>query len=197
MKSEPSEYCFCVINARKSLKKLENNFYSALVLFDYFRSKMGLENFNDPKSNYQLSEVAARDAISTVYYFKKSLIQLANNVSLCNDTNGIVKIDLIHRAQELYEEYFPEAEFVRHGIAHASQAMATPGRSRSTSLNDNNINTDSQGPQVIIRSSFHGSVVTVTYQGKEYSADISKKSLKNLQEIRQMTVDAFGFDVNV
>ena len=197
MEIEPSDYCFCVIAARESLKRLENNFYSALILFNHFRSKMGLEMPTDPTSNYQFSEVAARDAISTVYYFRSSLTQLAKNVPLCPDTQNTVKLNLIYEAQELYNEYFPEAASVRHGIAHASQGMAKPGQSRKTSLNDDGDSSVDEGPKVIKRSGFHGSVVTVTFQGKEWSADISEESLKKLQEIRQLTVDAFDFDVNV
>ncbi|MBS1103520.1 hypothetical protein JK202_10915 [Gluconobacter sp. Dm-62] len=197
MEIEPSEYCFCVIDARESLKRLENNFYTALSLFTHFRSKMGLVIPSDPKSNYQFSEVAARDAISTIYYFRNSLTQLANNVPKCPETKDTVNLGLIYKAQELYNNYFPEAPSARHGIAHASQAMARPENARTTSLPDAEDNAVGAPPKVIRRSGFQGHLITVTHQGKEWSADISEGTLKKLQEIRKLTVDAFGFDVHI
>lgn len=127
-------------------------------------------------------QIAAMDAAMSVYHFKKILEFIRNNAGQPKTFRNELDFVLIRRAVKLFKSFFPNAEKMRHIIAHSAEHYESIEHYK---LHQSN------GVYKIYGFSSETRAFEMTSYRKNLCIEVTEKSAERLEKVQQVAHSAF------
>lgn len=140
LSSNEEEICSCVSMNRANLQTFASGFIRAGRLFELLERGGGpphLAVFGGEFVDFRA--IAAKEGALNVYHFGCSLSALRGQVGRCPRTQGVVSASKLKDADKLFKKHFPNADTIRHAVAHAGEVWASPERAARHRLRKDHI----------------------------------------------------------
>jgi hypothetical protein len=132
------EICACVGMNRVNLHTFAQGFALAAQLFELLERGGGPPQVGVFGGVFiQYGIVAAKEGALNIYHFGCSLDALRGQVGRCPSTRGTVDIVKLRQADKLFKRHFPNADTIRHAVAHAGEIWTSPARAKQHQLREN------------------------------------------------------------
>ena len=140
-------------------------------------------------------QMAARDAVMTIWDFTRTVVEIRYNLDSCPSLNALVPRPQLEKALGEMGKAFPNRKYTRHAAAHPAD-MGKTRKERNRHATSEKIELDgflSSGGNVSLSSVITGDgVVSWTYEGRLIQAHINEGGLANLIRIREMVFECFS-----
>jgi hypothetical protein len=138
------------------------------------------------------SSIAQRDAGMTIFDFKKAMIAIKAECLKSKSMMAHVSMNDLESPVKRFAAYFPDAETIRHALAHPSEVAATPKRnsfSGSATL-PGGISFENVD-QLSISGGQGNDTVFLTIENEIQQFDFNADTGKKLEELYEMMCGAF------
>jgi hypothetical protein len=123
--------------------------------------------------------VAARDAVMTLYQFGQALKAVRNNLGSVPKLRPHIDSAALKTAESLfYKARFPQADDVRHAVAHSAEKLAK-------------IEEDAHRHGAFYSDVLSGRSLVMTHKGIDLSVPITVETLRAITDIRHLVNAAF------
>lgn len=130
------DICACVRMNRVNLQTFLGNFAYAAQLFQLLERGGGPPQVGVFGGVFiQFRIIAAKEGALNIYHLGCSLDALRGQVGRCPETRGLDAIKL-READKLFKRHFPNADTIRHAIAHAGEVWTSPARAKQHQLHE-------------------------------------------------------------
>lgn len=180
----------------RALKDHENQFSSALSLFDYLLSledDQRKQICEDRSQSMSWPHIPARDGGMTIFHFAMAL-EGARQMRGCRSLRGRIDAAEIRIAVKLFNRRFPDFRHIRHSIAHSAELASTIeslNRNASTSPINSKLLSSAGGVRVVIKNGIQDRTIFNTFLGRHVTYDLSESSLAHLKDARQRVYKSF------
>lgn len=126
---DENDICECVVMNQLNLRIFGEGLAVAVQLFELLERGGGPPQvgvFGGVFNNYRM--IAAKEGALNIYHFGCSLRELRQKVGLCPRTRDKTAGKKLREADKLFRQHFPNAEAIRHAIAHAGEVWTSPHR---------------------------------------------------------------------
>ena len=157
------------------LHKHAQDFGAASGLIDY------CQNFFVPETLRHLwSELAARDAVMTIYHFAVTLRSIRSGSSKLTSLRDKIIFSDLRAATADFDAFFPSSVAMRHGVGHRADNIANLNEIKSH-----------QSDTGLVFGAYRDRGYTVTYKGIDHTLLVNTRNFRALIEIVLKVFGAF------
>jgi hypothetical protein len=135
------------------------------------------------------SQIAARDGALTIFHFGKTVDAMHGTIKRIPSLFATTNLDAVN---PLFRQHFPRFEAIRHAVGHEAEFINSPRKRAKHSTDQPFKNAMIDAPEeTFISGMLEGNIFTSTFEGKPLSYEVSRKTLANLDAVKNAVYDAF------
>ena len=140
--------------------------------------------------------MAARICAMLIHDFQMTMINAKKNIEKCPVLKSRVSIKEMNSAFSLFNQMFPNAEYLRHAAAHPADFFGTPPKAKANSFSGPKelpgfLKAGESSKQIAISCNVAGRTVHYSGNGQAMSFDMTSQTVANLESVRRSLLSSF------